>query len=220
MMFVLLRRGFFWIGFAILSAAPAFAAQAKLDKETCTQLGVEQVTFIQSGILADLQRGPSWGKANLSADRLREIEHYILLDEQIKFACRQATLTPEMERAGEIAKKLELNSDADPFAPPAEKNGAEKKAAAGEAAAVASDAPSGLAPAPDVKPSLKPKAVRRAGPADDAAKPAVKPAAKSDAKADDALKVAPTHIAPPLAKPASGAVGVTPSAKPSTGVTP
>ena len=208
MMFVPLRRAFVvsafvLIGLAVLPVAPAFAGQPKLDKETCTQLHGEQATFIQSGILADLQRGPSWGKSNLTADRLREIEHYIMLDEQIKFACREATLTPEMERAGEIAKKLELNSDIDPFAPPPEKNGP------------SSDAPSGRAPTPDAKPVLKPKVERRAGPADDAAKPAsdAKPAAKPKpaVKADDALKVAPTHIAPPPAKPAAtGAASATP----------
>ncbi len=205
MMFVPLRRVSSFIGMAVLLAVPTVAGQPKLDKETCTQLGAEQATFIQSGILADLQRGPSWGKSNLSADRLREIEHYILLDEQIKFACRQATLTPEMERAGEIAKKLELNSDADPFAPPPEKS-SEKNAPE------KTDAPSGLAPTPETKRVLKPKAERRAGPADDAAKPAVKPAAKPEAKADDALKVAPTHIAPPPANAgaAKPAVGVAP----------
>lgn len=98
-------------------AMPASAGQPKLDAETCKQLHVEQATFIQSGILADLQRGADWGKSNLSASRLREIEQYILLDEQIKFACREATLTPEMEKASEVAKRLEIDPNSDPLAP-------------------------------------------------------------------------------------------------------
>ncbi len=98
-------------------AAPSMAGQAKHDKDTCVQFHTEQAKFIESGILADLARGADWGKANLSAERLREVELYITLDEQIKFACREATLTPEMEHVEEIAKRLELNPNADPFAP-------------------------------------------------------------------------------------------------------
>lgn len=118
---------------APLLAVPAAAAAAKLDKETCQQFKTDQVKFIQSGILADLQRGPEWGKANLSADRLREIELFIQLDEQIKFACREATLTPNLVKVEEIAKRLEMNPNIDPFAPlpDGEAAPAKKPAAAG-----------------------------------------------------------------------------------------
>ncbi len=110
-----------WVSaLAVLSAKTALAGQPRLDADTCKQLHSEQSTFVQSGILSDLQKGAAWARTNLSADRLREIEHYIVLDEQIKFGCREATLTPEMEKAGEIAKRLELDPNSDPFAPLAE----------------------------------------------------------------------------------------------------
>ena len=54
-------------------AAPSMAGQAKHDKDTCAQFHTEQAKFIESGILADLARGADWGKANLSAERLRPL---------------------------------------------------------------------------------------------------------------------------------------------------
>jgi hypothetical protein len=95
----------------------ALATQAKIDADTCTSLRLEQIKFRQSGILDDMSKGPEWAKANLSADRLREIEHYMQLDEQVKFGCRDAKLSPEAERASEAAARIEINSDADPTAP-------------------------------------------------------------------------------------------------------
>lgn len=175
------------IGCAVL-AAPLLslsvaAGTAKLDKETCAQFKNEQVKFIQSGILADLQRGPAWGKSNLSADRLREIEHFIMLDEQIKFACREATLTPNLLQVEEVAKRLEMNPNIDPFAPlpdgeaaPAQKS----NAAAGAAAAqpnlmkpkskalqqIEGTEPAKAKPAAQAKPKQKPQAKKP--PVDDA----------------------------------------------------
>lgn len=95
----------------------ASATQPKVDADTCSALRLEQIKFRSSGILDDMSKGPEWAKANLPADRLREIEHYIQLDEQVKFGCRDAKLSPEAERASEAAARIEMNSDADPTAP-------------------------------------------------------------------------------------------------------
>jgi len=100
-----------------LSPLSAWATQAKIDADTCTSLRLEQIKFRQSGIMEDLEKGAAWAKANLSADRLREIEHYLQLDEQVKFGCRDAKLSPEAEKASEAAARIEINSDADPTAP-------------------------------------------------------------------------------------------------------
>jgi hypothetical protein len=107
----------------------AWATQPKVDPDTCSALRLEQIKFRASGILDDMSKGPQWAKANLPADRLREIEHYIQLDEQVKFGCRDAKLSPEAERASEAAARIELNSDADPTVPVAHdppKPGSEK----------------------------------------------------------------------------------------------
>jgi hypothetical protein len=158
---------------ALVFVALPLRAAPKLDKETCAQLKSEQATFIQSGILADVQRGPGWAKSNLAAERIREIELFITLDEQIKFGCREVTLTGDAIRAGEAAQRLELNPNADPTAPPpAAKDGDDGEAPDGTESGDAADAAPAAA-SPAAKPVLRPKSERRS-------QPAAKP------KADDA----------------------------------
>lgn len=140
-----------------LSVLPAAAGSPKLDKDTCGQFKTEQIKFIESGILADLQRGPAWGKANLSADRLREIELFITLDEQIKFACREATLTPNLAKVEEIAKRLEMNPNIDPFAPlPPPDRPSQPKAGDATSPAAANTKPKAATP-----PKPKPQAAKK-----------------------------------------------------------
>lgn len=151
---------------AMIAVIPvvARAANPRLDKSTCEQLHAEQTKFIESGILKDLERGAEWGKTNLPAEKLREVEHYILLDEQIKFGCREESLTPAMLEAAEIAKRLELNSDADPFAP-ADKKPA-KKSPAAEKKAKEPKSPAKPKPAsatPEPKPERKSTAPTKEG---------------------------------------------------------
>ncbi len=97
------------LGMTALLATSIASAEAapKLDKETCEQLKSEQAKFMASGIVEDIQRGAEWGKGNLSPERLREIEHFILLDEQLKFGCRIITMTADIFRAGEAATQME-----------------------------------------------------------------------------------------------------------------
>ncbi|MBS0251889.1 MAG: hypothetical protein JSR78_12590 [Proteobacteria bacterium] len=104
---------------ATLALAPsaAWATKPKLDPETCNALRLEQIKFRQSGVLNDMSKGAAWGKANLSPERLREIQHYLELDEQVQFGCRDAKVTAEAKRASEAAARIEINSDADPTAP-------------------------------------------------------------------------------------------------------
>lgn len=91
----------------VLFAASQAQAEPKIDKETCEQLKLEQAKFAASGIAADFERGPEWAKTNLSPDRLREIEHYIILEEQLKFGCRMAEVSLDAARAAEEANELE-----------------------------------------------------------------------------------------------------------------
>lgn len=95
----------------------AWATQPKIDPETCNALRLEEIKFRQSGILDDMSKGAAWAKANLSQERLRNIERYLQLDEQVQFGCRDAKLTAEAKRASEAASRIEINSDADPTLP-------------------------------------------------------------------------------------------------------
>ncbi len=114
-----------------LAPLPVGATQAKLDADACAALRLEEIKFRQSGIVADMSKGAAWGKANLSSDRLRDIERYLQLDEQVQFGCRDAKITAEAKRASEAAERIELNSDADPTLPvakdPPKPGAAEKK---------------------------------------------------------------------------------------------
>lgn len=152
---------------SFLAAASSAFAAPKLDKETCDQLKGEQAKFMESGIVEDLQKGPAWGKANLTAERLREIEHFIMLDEQLKFGCRQVTLTEDVLRAGEAATKLEANPN--PANPKTQEPGdrSEKPKPPADAAA---DKPATSKP-------NKPKAEKSAAPAKPKAADAYKPPA-------------------------------------------
>jgi len=135
------------------------AASPKIDKDTCEQLKTEQEKFVQSGIMSDIEKGAQWGKTNLSPERLREVQHFIMLDEQLKFGCRIVTLTDDAKKAVEAAKRIELNPNADPTKPPepAQETAAKPPLArpSAEPARKAGDAKP-PAPAKPVKKSTKP----------------------------------------------------------------
>lgn len=104
-------------GVALLAPVAAHATKAKLDRDACAQLRAEEKKFRQAGILSDMSKGADWAKANLSAERLREVQHYIELDEQVQFGCRDARLSVDAQKASEAAARIEINSDADPTIP-------------------------------------------------------------------------------------------------------
>jgi hypothetical protein len=174
------------IAIAVIVSSPAHATEPKIDAETCNQLRLEHMKYVESGAAADVQRGAEWGKVNLSPEKLRDLELFIQLDEQIKFGCRDAKLTVDAERASEAAKRLEINSDLDPTAPlPVEGQGsAESDGTA--------DAPASLAATPDAKPKAKPKAVHR-----------VKPAAAKAKDSSATPAAAEAKSAPPSGAPAA-----------------
>ncbi len=173
------------------STASAYATSPKLDDSTCNQLRLEHHKFVENGTAADLQRGPEWGKANLSPEKLRELELYIQLDEQVKFGCRDAKLTLDAERAGEAAKRLELNPDLDPTAPlpaPVKKPVPAGKDATGTDKAASSGSDGGEA---SVKPSKPPKRKPSLE-----SKPNPEPKPERQPKADAGAKATPDPPSP------------------------
>lgn len=114
----MLSARFHWLVFVFaLVPVSAHATKPKLDSDTCAQLRAEEKKFRQTGILNDMGKGPEWAKANLSAERLREVQHYIELDEQVQFGCRDARLSVDALKASAAAERIEINSDADPTIP-------------------------------------------------------------------------------------------------------
>ena len=199
----------FAVCIVVFAQADALAASsAKIDKDTCEQLKAEQAKFVQTGIMADIEKGAAWGKANLSAERLREVEHFIMLDEQLKFGCRVVTLTEDAKNAKEAARRLELNPNMDPTAPPEP-----------PAKPVAKPAAPKLAPKPD----LKAGEAKPAAPAKKTTKPPAasagregKKAPTTKSKAAEVSGPGSTDAAPPIFMAPDPAPAVAPASAPAS----
>lgn len=196
----------FAVCIVVLAQADALAASPKIDKDTCEQLKTEQAKFVQAGIMADIEKGSEWGKANLSAERLREVEHFIMLDEQLKFGCRVVTLTEDTKNAKEAARRLELNPNEDPTAAPEP-----------PAKPVAKPTAAKLAPKPD----LKAGEAKPAAPAKKTTKPPAASAGREGKKAPTTKSKAaavsePGSIdaAPPIFMPPDPAPTAAPASAP------
>lgn len=110
-----------------------------LDKETCEQIKTELVAM---GAVKDhIAKGPEWGKANLSAEQLKNVERYIQLEEQVAFRC--VVRKPPVEAAAAKAPRPKANKAAAKSS-----DGVEKDADAVKEAPVKTAAP---------KPKPKPK---------------------------------------------------------------
>jgi hypothetical protein len=153
---------------------------APLDAATCGQLKGEQVRMEQGGVRDRMAKGPSWAKANLTADKIAEVRRLIELDEQLLFRCSTRNL---------IELPAEADADPPPAAPGASEDGK-------DAATPKADAAS---PAGQKKPAAK------SPPGDSAKAPVAKAAPKDTAKTAPAASKA----APPAKKPAPAKDAVT-----------
>lgn len=167
-------RGVRILSVLLLSALPMARAMAlPMQPEECERARVEQGALAASGTAEDVARGGEWGRANLTDDRLRKVQRWIELEEQILFRCPRPKPVPQtaggtvdgQQGPGDKAEKGTAGVE------PASQGAKKKKPAAG---APAGEASSGE-PATDVP--VKPKAQIQA-PAK--AKPKPKP------KVDDA----------------------------------
>ena len=165
---------------------------APLDAATCGQLKGEQVRMEQGGVRDRMARGPSWAKANLTADKIDEVRRLIELDEQLLFRCSTRNLV-----------ELPVEADAEPAAAPPGASEDGKDAAspkadappAGQKKPAAKSAPAEPAKSPAAK--AKPKEAAKAAPAS----PKTAPPAKKQAPAKDAAVPPPEKAAAAKPKP-------------------
>jgi hypothetical protein len=75
-----------WAALVLAACAPGVGA-AKLDKSACNLLNAELAGIVAAGARDDMERGPAWAKANLTPERLRNIQRLIKLEEQLEFRC-------------------------------------------------------------------------------------------------------------------------------------
>lgn len=88
---------------ACLPVLAAGAAATPLDGPACLLLGQEQKTLEAAGIAADMEKGPDWAKANLAADKLERIKHYLDVKEKVLFRCPTLVLAAVAAKTGNAA---------------------------------------------------------------------------------------------------------------------
>ena len=72
----------------LIVAASGEALGEPLDKAACDALRAEQAGLVTAGLKSDLEKGAEWAKSNLQPDRLKQIQHYIEVEEGLAFRCR------------------------------------------------------------------------------------------------------------------------------------
>jgi len=99
--------------------------------------------MVAAGVRDDMQRGPEWAKANLTPERLGNIQHLIGIEEQLEFRCgmrrsRIAATLPSKKARHRVPEK--------PMKKPAHNSSAESKTPAPVASAKPSQAAEKPAP--------------------------------------------------------------------------
>lgn len=101
------------VAFALmLSAASGSVHAAKLDKEACAGLASELAAITATGIKAEMERGPDWGKANMSADRLRDVRRVLELEDELQFRCGARGIYKPTEPAPAVPAATTINANA------------------------------------------------------------------------------------------------------------
>ena len=127
-------------------------AAEPLAKEACEALVAELRTLTAAGAKDNFAKGASWGKANLSGDRLKQVGRYIEIEEQLNFRCGFARVRFSLPADEETAGTAE-EPKAAPAPKPAPKTKVKPKTGAEPAAAP--DAARSK-PAPKVQAKVKP----------------------------------------------------------------
>lgn len=78
-----------------------------VDKAMCEGMASEHQGLVAAGLKADMEKGAEWGKANLSAERLKLISRLIEVEEVLAFRCRTLAIP---------IKRRELPTGVDPLA--------------------------------------------------------------------------------------------------------
>ena len=133
------------------------ASAAPLGKEACDAIEAERATLAATGIGEAVQKGPAWAKANLPPGRLKDVERYIGLQEQLLFRCGHAKLRtlpiPEPEDGADGQPQPAKD------APASDEPAKQKPKAAPKKAKQSVEAGGGAEPQkPATKPRPKPKA--------------------------------------------------------------
>jgi hypothetical protein len=84
------------VAVAVAGAGAAWAA--KLDKTACAALSSELAAIKNSGIKADMERGPEWAKANMPPERLQSALRLLELEDQLEFRCSMRGIAKQQDK--------------------------------------------------------------------------------------------------------------------------
>jgi len=182
-----------------MASGPALAA--KLDKEACAGLASELAALAATGIKADMERGPSWGVANLRPERLESVRRVLELEDQLEFRCGSRGIAkPKESPAAPAPTTPAIDARAATAQPPVAGDGEDSPAPTPASNAAVAPPPPGNKPQPDRAPPAA---------ASLPARTTVKPPPTLPAAAAAPVPEAPAAAAQPA--PNAGAVGVTKS---------
>lgn len=77
------------------TAAASLAPAATLDEQTCDQLKREVAQLEGLGARDNLNKGATWGKANLRPAQLEQVKKLIEMDETVAFRCPRPKPQPD-----------------------------------------------------------------------------------------------------------------------------
>ena len=72
---------------ALLGVFAPAAHALPLSAEECESVRAEKANLEQAGVAADMAQGAGWARANLAPDRLKRVQRWIELEEQMLFRC-------------------------------------------------------------------------------------------------------------------------------------
>jgi hypothetical protein len=92
-----------FIAVALVAASPvwlgAFALAEPLDKEACATLEIDRKKLMTPKMQSALEQGPDWVKNHLNEADIEKVREFLLVEEQLKFRCRDSVVARAMQRA-------------------------------------------------------------------------------------------------------------------------
>ena len=84
-------------GLALLATLTG-AVAAPLDQPACDALDAELTKLVAAGAQSDFDKGPSWGKVNLTRERLSAVRRLIEVNEQLAFRCNRSRIAVKLKQ--------------------------------------------------------------------------------------------------------------------------
>jgi len=90
------KRLLFALSAMVIAGTGTGTVAAPLDVVTCRNLYAKRGELEQTGVKADMAKGPEWARDNLAKERLALIKAYIETEEQVLFRCPKADKLAKM----------------------------------------------------------------------------------------------------------------------------